>query len=176
MDAAAGAIATSRDKLRTMLSKCTYWQQFGGASYTEAQALARIYLDGMPFLDDLLSDPTNRPLAVIGRGARGVHWQAVGGPRTFAVDGALTIEFHRTPTTLVEADPGAFERSYENDIARIISAPDGSTGLLQLSGLDTNLDILDVTEEGPIRASGDLVSLVGDASLYYVDIEWGTRR
>ena len=67
MDAAAGAIATSRDKLRTMLSKCTYWQQFGGASYTEAQALARIYLDGMPFLDDLLSDPTNRPLAVIGR-------------------------------------------------------------------------------------------------------------
>lgn len=176
MDAAAGAIATSRAKLRTMLSKCTYWQQFGGASYTEAQALARIYLDGMPYLDDVLSNPANRPLAVIGRGSRGVRWQCVGSPRTFAVDGALTIEFHRTPTTLDESDPGAFERSYENDIARIVSAPDGSTGLLQLSGLDTNLDILDITEEGPVRAEGELVALIGDAALYYLDVEWGTRR
>lgn len=176
MDAAVGAIATSRAKLRTMLSKCTYWQQFGGASYTEAEALARIYVDGMPYVDDVLLNPANRPLAVIGRGSRGVRWQCVGSPRTFAADGALTIEFHRTPATLDDTDPGAFERSYENDIARIVSAPTGGTGLIQLSGDPDYLDILDITEEGPIRAEGEAVALIGDAYLYYLDIEWGTRR
>jgi hypothetical protein len=174
MDAAAGAISGARDNLRTMLSKCTYWQQFGGATYNETQALARIYLDTMPHLATILSDPTNRPVAVIGRGGNGVRWRGASGPRTYTVSGSLVIEFHRTPPTLDAADVGDPEREYENDIGRIVS-PNSGTGLLQLSALDTNLDILDIHEDGPHRASPDVVHIVGDAFLYYLEIEWGTR-
>jgi hypothetical protein len=174
MDTAAGAISGARDNLRTMLSKCTYWQQFGGETCTESVALSRIYFDSMPHLETILSDPSRRPFAVIGRGSSGVRWRGTSGPRTYTVSGSLVIEFHRTPQSLHEDDYGDPEREYQNDIGRIVS-PSSGTGLLQLSALDTNLDILDIHEDGPHRASPDVVHIVGDAFLYYLEIEWGTR-
>lgn len=174
MDAAAGAIAESRSLLRTMLSQCTYWQQFGGANYSESQALARIYLDGPPLTGDIAGSPDLLPYAVISRGDRGVRWTKTAS-NTWSVSGHLIVELYRKPAAIDDEDPGAQERAYENDVARIVSAPTGGSGLLQLSRNGSGLDIFDIVEDGPYRADGELITIVGDAWIYYLGVEWGTR-
>ena len=174
MDTAVGAISIWRDKLATMLSACTYWQQFDGQAWTAAQALERIYQDTSPLLDDLLQNPANRPYAIIHKGTSGLHWSGASAPRLYTVRGTLIIEFHRTPPTLKADDPGDSEREYENAIGRIIASYDANNpGLLELSALGDYLQITGLREDGPYRVDPTEVPMAGDVQVYFLEIDFG---
>lgn len=175
MQTAYGAISIASERLRTMLSKCTYWQRFAGRDWTEAEALERIYLDTTEHLDDIVDNPANRPFAVISRQSP-VRWDAIS-RGLYAPSGMLWVEFHRDSPVIKPEDPGDSEREYENDVGRIVHTGDAQApGLLDLSAMGNYIDILSITAEGPMRAAPDMVAIIGDAWLYYLDVQWGTRR
>jgi hypothetical protein len=174
VDAASGAIAIARDLLRTMLANTTAFRTWDGATYSEAQALARIYQGSMPLATDCLSFGATLPFAVITKPSAGTRWRSLSTPRGHRAGGELIVQFFRAAPAEDASDPGKRERSFENFIGNLIQSGNVSTpGLAELANTSGYLALRDLHEDGPYPVSPEDFPGLGDVQLYLLGVNWG---
>lgn len=184
MDAASGPIAKAKQNFRSMLSRCTALQEIDGASFTAAELLERIYLDGVP-------PPANdahtrseleqlRPFVLIrmppNRGFVTRH-SANGGPQSFDPSGVLAADIYRTVPEDEKWDFEAADRSFENTLGLIIqSFNNDEPGLAELSARDENtLQLGAIMLEDMERCSVDEIPAAGDYQVARIVVTWGVN-
>lgn len=180
-----GVHKVARQNLKTTLSKCTYFQQWHGNSWSEAQAAARIYLGGLPRPASgdehtkaelqalrpyaLIYTETESGLTFTPRSA------GAGQELHFIPSGVLVIELERD---VDEADPGdneAVEEAIVSEADLMLWAPGtGDVSLTTQAGLAGRLAMLSLSGHGPFRTPTEYRARYGDAVTYFITIEWGT--
>lgn len=186
MDAASGPIAKAKQNFRSMLSRCTALQEIDGASFTAAELLERIYLDGLPPPANNADTHTRseleqlRPFAIVwmpsNRGFVTRH-SANGGPQSFDPSGVLAADIYRTVPEDEQGDPAAADRSFENALGLIIQSLDNAEpGLAELSAKDENtLQLGSIMLEDVARCSADEIPAAGDYQVARIVVTWGVN-
>ena len=162
----AGPISLAESVLRTTLADCTHFRSWVGAA-NQAQALDRIYLDGLPPPANNADSHTLselqalRPFAVIyteeQRGWR-TRQNAAGTRHWFIHSGSLTVRFEQDSPSDALDDPGELDRRFRNTIGQIVSTEDDANpGLLELAGTPGYLAITGIEASGPFRSDDDQV-------------------
>ena len=177
---------TRKKALADTLAKCYYWQQFGGANYTETQARARVYLDAIEPADVGIDQfgigkfSDLRPYALV--------WND--GDELFIADQLAVSDgngyyynkqgllWMRIEANVADIKADTLSEAHEDFlkyVGDILYTNNGSEpGLLDLFGQDGNPSFLTVTAEGPYRTPPEDRNAIGDAFVVFLSFAWGT--
>lgn len=184
MDNASGPIATAKSYFRDMLSRCTALQEIDGASFSAAELLERIYLDGAPLPAGNADNYTRaeleqlRPFAVVwmpsNRGFLTRHTSS-GGRQGFTPSGVLAVDIYRSVPEDEQHDPAAADRSFENTLGRVIQSNDwAEPGLAELSASNaSSLQLGSIVLEDLDRCPVDKIPSEGDYQVARIVVTWG---
>lgn len=177
MDAAVGGMALCTEALKASLAKCARfqaWASLAGPPLTEAAALARIYIHGLPpatgnaAIYTLAQYQAYRPFATIWREEhQGYRMGKAGYPATVGERGELTVRLQKDVPAAVVNDSPALIRLWENDLGEI------ARQLLENATVDTCLLVDSVDILGPARSEDEHLAALGDFCEAVLSIKWG---
>lgn len=176
-----GLILDTQDCLRRMISRCTALQSWSGNTFTEAQLLARVYLDAIPdpavgTLHTLEELESLRPFVLVGVNSQSpirVQRDAMGGGSSFTPSGSLMVMIEQETSGATEAE---IDRNFTTKLeAFLYSGNPSQPGLIdQLDSADS-IAIQEITGEGIYRVQPEEEVSKGSAQRAYFRIDWGTK-
>lgn len=176
-----GVMHCPLETLRTTLSKCTAWRTWQGNSWSEAQALARIYIDALPApageavqhtLEELES---YRPYIVLSDGGEGgFSVVRVGNGGGFAQRGVIVAEVNESVDEDIAQDHAEVRKRFRVSLGNLVRSDSAaSPGLAELCETPGCLYWNRANIIGPARTSEDELSTLGDAQRAWLEIHWG---
>lgn len=176
-----GLILDTQDCLRRMISRCTALQSWSSKTFTEAQLLARVYLDAIPgpaneSVHTLAELEALRPFVLVGVNSQSpirIQRDAMGGGSSFSPSGSLMVMIEQKTVGLTEA---AIDRNFALKLEAFLHSGNPSLpGLIdQLDSADS-IAIQEIHGEGIYRVQPEEEVSKGSAQRAYFRIDWGTR-
>lgn len=176
-----GLLLDSQDCLRRMVSRCVALQSWGGNTFTEAQLLARVYLDAIPgpatgTMHTLAELEYLRPFVLIGIDGQlpiKIQRDAMGGGVSFLPSGSLMLMLEQETVGNTEAE---IDRNFTSKIEQFLFSNDPvNPGLLDQLDQADSIAIQEVNCEGIYRVQPEEEVSKGSAQRAYFRIEWGVQ-
>lgn len=177
----AGWIRNTAALAAATLSRCHAFQHWQGNTWTESQALARIYHHALPPPADgrqhtLAEMEALRPFALIWtEGVDGLEvFRDTAGPDWAPrASGHLVICLEQSVPDADLNDPAKVERDFETTVGLIMGSGNASQpGLYELSGNPGELPATRLVYRGSARTPQEELQDIGDAQRAWLDIYW----
>ena len=149
-----GLVLDTQDCLRRMISRCVALQSWSGNTFTEAQLLARVYLDAIPgpangsvhTLDEL---EALRPFVLVGVNSQSpirIQRDATGGGSSFTPSGSLMVMIEQDTEGATEAE---IDRNFASKLESFLYTGNPSLpGLIDLLDAADSIAIQEIHSEG----------------------------
>lgn len=183
LTAPTGWISLTADRLATTLAACSAFLNWTGTTWTEAEALARIYHNALPppsHGDEHTLEEWDRyrPHALIWTQDDGLTLvrDSAGPGSCMESSGDLVLAFEQAVPASIANDPAEVDRRFQNFLGRIVGTGDpNNPGLMDLAGDPRYLPIRRIRLRGIARTAAEELAGMGDAQRAWLDIHWSTR-
>lgn len=176
-----GIIHCPLETARTTLSKCTAWQTWQGNAWSEADALARIYIDALPppannAVEHSLEELKEyRPYIVVTDAVEGgftIFKNASGGG--FSQGGMIVVEINQDEPDDIATDYAEVRKQMRIGMGKLLRSLDiNNPGLAELAETPGCLFWRRANVVGPVRTEEAELARLGDAQRAWIEIHWG---
>jgi hypothetical protein len=175
-----GVLLDAQDCFRRMLARVHALQNWGSNTFTEAELLARIYIDVAPEPENGDSHTVEelnelRPFIVVGISANNAiglkRYAMGGGGGSFTPFGSLIFFVEQNAVGDTEAE---VDREFATVLDSMLFTGDrDQPGIVDLTGDSDTLAIKQIVCDGIYRIEPDEVASKGDSLRAYFRVDWG---